>query len=129
MPMPLNTVAQPTKPLPQPVSQMPWTQEDDATVVRDAQGLPVSFVANAPFIMHRVSTHDELVTAFWRALCALETAYITLETLTGQPRTDKHRAWMNDWLNTLNTVYRGEDPIESVKRNMNEAGLTGATWG
>jgi hypothetical protein len=37
--------------IPEPYNALPWTQRDEASVIRDANGQVVSFGMNVPFVM------------------------------------------------------------------------------
>jgi hypothetical protein len=44
--------------IPAPANLLPWTQRDEASVIRDANGQVVSFVLNVPFVMALVRQHQ-----------------------------------------------------------------------
>jgi predicted aspartyl protease len=44
--------------IPEPHNALPWTQRDEASVIRDANGQVVSFVMNVPFVMALVRQHQ-----------------------------------------------------------------------
>lgn len=48
--------------IPAPADPLPWSQDGDTAVIRDADGKPVSMVKNAAFLMGLVRAHQAPLT-------------------------------------------------------------------
>lgn len=108
---------------PTPKAPMPWTQVDETTVVRDANGAPVSFTDNAPFVMHCVSEHIHLMQALGQALVACHVANRIIAGLNDQPIPAAIMAMLAGWQATLNRSWPGFDPVREIEAKLGTATL------
>lgn len=62
--------------IPKPISPRPWTQPSPTGPVYDAAGKVVSFIENAPYLVHVEQCHDALVSRLYWARTKLKEADI-----------------------------------------------------